>query len=1385
MTLLRLVKSECREGPHSAPKTPDHRILGLLRLVTCASLLCCELSAHVEAYVFLTSPPTVWPNGKIPMDLQLGSVAGGAALIDGNTSWNTVAENALATWNLYINTVKFTVYTQSPKPRANGDGTNQVFFDSTVYGQSFGAGVLAITTTWSIGTTRTEGDTVFNSTLSWNSYRGNLLPAASGGTLLDFQRVALHEFGHTLGLGHPDLARQNVLALMNSTISDLDHLTTDDTSGAFVLYGGLPPSIVTPPQTQTVIVGSTVTFSVAASGSQPLSYQWKCNGVNISGATSANYTIFNVQTSQAGNYTVVMSNAGGTATSATAVLTVNVLPSITAQPQNRTVTAGKSVTFSVTASGTTPLSYQWYHDNSAVAGATAASYTISGVQPTDAGDYKATVSNVAGELDSASATLTVQYVPVITGQPQSQNAKIGETVTFSVAAAAIPAPTYQWKFNSVNIPGAISSSYTLISFQPTNVGNYTVVVRNSLGSITSSNAVLGVAVCVPAPPGLVGWWPGAGDVADVVGGNSGTLQGAIGFAPGKVGQAFSFDGINDVVEVPDSATIGAGVNSAMTVELWAYRTTSNAVAHILGKRVGCGVDPRETDYQMAWDVANGLSFSSSAGAGVGTGIQLPLRIWTHLAGTFEAGTYRFYINGQLVATASGQTRGPTNGAPLKIGGSGTCQPFGGLLDEVSIYNRALASNEIAAIYNAGGAGKCSLPPTVLTQPANQTVIVADVVTFIVAASGTPPLRHQWRFNGADIPTATGASLVLTNLQLRQAGNYAVIVTNAFGRAVTSNAVLTVNPPPTCVAPPSGLVSWWQAEGNANDTVGGNSAVLVYGVAFAPGRVGQAFSFPDGVTTTITTPGGQVITTTTTPDSYVEIADSPNLHFTNAMTIEAWIYPTSLGAWHNIVFKWGVQDPLQTSYTTSMNPDGRIGLGVCASGNQSLTPVVGTTSTNSVLANQWTHFAATYDGSALRMYLNGVCEDQVAYNQGIFPGTEALAIGAAGAHAGGQVLSPFAGLIDEPAVYNRALSASEIAAIYNASSAGKCPLPPTVLTQPANQTVIVGDIATYTVAAGGTPPLSYQWYQNNSAVAGATNASYTISATQPSNAGSYDVIVWNNSGSVTSAVVTLTVGILAEIDYDFETAATSPVWLGTTQMIQNTSASHQGTNAIAFTGPYPNGYLLTQLPEDTRNVEFYFYDDYGPNPPLYQYMFFRLLEDTNWPGFAGFSMLDGGWGTTPPMTENHYYAWANYDWYSGPYSASNMGPIRTIGWHQFTFAVGAQSVAMSVDGTLVFQTNMIQVARYLELQWGQGGGWGRMDDLVLTYVTVPQPTLTVSQAGNGIRVAWPVSATGFVLQETSSPPGSWANSSAAVVVQGNENVAVIATTSTLKFYRLQK
>jgi hypothetical protein len=220
----------------------------------------------------------------------------------------------------------------------------------------------------------------------------------------------------------------------------------------------------------------------------------------------------------------------------------------------------------------------------------------------------------------------------------------------------------------------------------------------------------------------------------------------------------------------------------------------------------------------------------------------------------------------------------------------------------------------------------------------------------------------------------------------------------------------------CVTKPSGLVSWWPGEGNAADVVGGNTGTPYGGVVFTSGVVGEAFSF-NGI------------------NGHVRIADRPSLHFTNALTLEAWINPRN-GTGGNIIGKWdAVVGPSQMAYAMSLGVGGSgwLGVGVNADGTPGgmVNVYANMSGTNIALpVGQWTHVAATYDGTALRIYANGVLRGQVAYTRGIFPGTNDLAIGGVvGGVTPGQVLGPFAGMIDEPAVYNRALSATEIQQLY--------------------------------------------------------------------------------------------------------------------------------------------------------------------------------------------------------------------------------------------------------------------------------------------------------------------------------------------------------------------
>jgi len=160
------------------------------------------------------------------------SLGDSGTLSDGSSSFNQVALAALNIWNQYLAHLSVTGIVASPVVPTSGDDELSAFFSDTVFGDPFGKGVLAITSLSFRDNVLEETDTVFNSAYTWDSYRG---PLREG--VIDFRRVALHEFGHSLGLDHPDDAGQNVTAIMNSQISDIDTVQADDIAGVQALYG--------------------------------------------------------------------------------------------------------------------------------------------------------------------------------------------------------------------------------------------------------------------------------------------------------------------------------------------------------------------------------------------------------------------------------------------------------------------------------------------------------------------------------------------------------------------------------------------------------------------------------------------------------------------------------------------------------------------------------------------------------------------------------------------------------------------------------------------------------------------------------------------------------------------------------------------------------------------------------------------------------------------------------------------------------------------------------------------------------------------------------------------------------------------------------------------
>ena len=262
-----------------------------------------------------------------------------------------------------------------------------------------------------------------------------------------------------------------------------------------VTAASVAPSITTQPANQTVSAGQAATFSVTATGTAPLTYQWKKNNSVISGANSASYTTpATTASDNNAQFTVTVTNSVSSATSNAATLTVNVPPTIVTQPASQTVALGQAAKFSVTAAGSGTLAYQWAKNGAAISGANSASYTTPATVASDNGSsFTVTVTGVTGSATSNAATLTVNGPPSITAQPASKTVLAGQTATFSVTAAGTAPLTYQWKMNGNAINGATSSSYTTPT---TTAGNsneqFTVTVTNPAGSITSNPATLTV-----------------------------------------------------------------------------------------------------------------------------------------------------------------------------------------------------------------------------------------------------------------------------------------------------------------------------------------------------------------------------------------------------------------------------------------------------------------------------------------------------------------------------------------------------------------------------------------------------------------------------------------------------------------------------------------------------------------------------------------------------------------------------------------------------------------------------------------------------------------------------------------------------------------------------
>ncbi len=608
------------------------------------------------------------------------------------------------------------------------------------------------------------------------------------------------------------------------------------TSALATLTVNVAPGITTPPADVTVTAPAPAAFSVVAAGDAPLSYQWRRNGTDIPGATSASYTLDPTAGGDTGaTFDVVVTNAYGTATSAAATLTVHLAPGITTQPADLSLTEPAPATFSVVATGDSPLSYQWRRDGADIPGAAFASYTLDPTALSDSGaTFDVVVTNAFGSATSATATLTVGAAPVppsITANPTSLTVTATDPAAFTVVATGDAPLSYQWRRNGTNISGATSASYTLA---PTAVGDtgaqFDVIVTNAAGSATSAPATLTVL-----PNGVQFSFFGNFARYPATDGGSSSSSKTVAIAPPASMTAGQLAVVFAVYR--STATLGQTVDvSAAGGQTW---TSEPAFLSASGK----------TYVRVFWTQFNGTwsanpSFLLNTGNGASANAFTLYGMVFNVAGdafvdvpmlSMELGSTAALSHGGIttatdntlviggfvqphLSTFSGWTAGWTNpngetqwrntrGDDSVIGVAyktmGAAGPTGALSATSSFATESVAF--MLAFHDPPAGAGIPTPPSIDAQPADSVVTAPGPAAFSVVASGDAPLSYQWRRGGIDIPGATSATYTLDPTAISDSGaQLDVVVTNGAGTATSAPALLTVNAlpaPPTIDAQP--------------------------------------------------------------------------------------------------------------------------------------------------------------------------------------------------------------------------------------------------------------------------------------------------------------------------------------------------------------------------------------------------------------------------------------------------------------------------------------------------------------------------------------------------------------------------------------------------------
>ena len=975
------------------------------------------------------------------------------------------------------------------------------------------------------------------------------------------------------GTSFSDLAGANSTTLTFTTALPMSgnqyHAVFTNASGnitttAATLTVNVAPLVTLQPSNQTVNAGQTATFTAAATATPAPTVQWQVstNGgasfSDLAGANSTTLSLTNTTASMNGNqYHAVFSNASGNVTTTAATLTVNFPPTITLQPSNQTVTEGQSATFTAAANGSPAPTVQWQVSTnggasfSDVAGANSTSLMLTNTTSSMNGNqYHAVFTNASGNVTTTAATLTVNVLPLITLQPSNQAVTAGQTATFTATATGTPAPTVQWQVSTnggtfSDVAGASSATLTITSATASMSGNqYHAVFTNVSGNITTTAATLTVNFAPTITLQPSSQMVTAGQTATFTAAASGTPTPTVQWQVSTNGGAFS-----DVPGASSTTLSLTNTTAAMNGNQY-HAVFTNASGNITTTAATLTVNfpPTITIQPSNQTVAEGQAASFTAAA---NGNPAPTVQWQV---STNGGTFSDVPGASSTTLSLASTTGSMNGNQY----------------------HAVFTNASGNVTTTAATLTVNVAPSITLQPSDQTANAGQTATFTAAAGGNPAPTVQWQVstNGgafSDVPGASSATLLLTNTTGSMNGNqYHAVFTNALGNVTTTAATLTVNFAPTITLQPSNQTAPEGQAASFTATANGNPAPTVQ---WQVSTNGGAFSDVAGASSTTLT-----ITSTTASMS----GNQYHAVFTNALgnitttaaTLTVNFAPTITLQPSNQTVTAG-----QTATFTaaaSGTPTPTVQWQMSTNGGTSFSDVAGassatltlTSTTASMNGNQYhavfTNASGSVTTTAATLTVNfaptitqqptnrTVTAGQTAVFKAVASGNPAPTVQWQVSTNGGTSFSDLAGATFTTlnvTLTTLSMNGNQYHAVFTntlntATSAAATltvnPQRPAITQDPSDQSVTVGQTATFTAAATATPSPTVQWQVSTdggttsySDIAGATSTTLTLTNTTAlMNGNRYLAVFTNPGGSSLTASAVLHV-------YDTATCAGAP------------------------------------------------------------------------------------------------------------------------------------------------------------------------------------------------------------------------------------------------------